>query len=141
MTASFIPVFTTYMREKSEEEVWDFANKLFWTLALVVAVDHGFGNGVFAVRGAFVCGEERRARAGGRAESRLFSRTCSFVALAALAMGILNCFHMFGLPAATPVVLNVATILFTMRRWYGNTSRIRRRRSWSECWSAACCSF
>ena len=38
MTASFIPVFTTYMREKSKEEVWDFANKLFWTLALVVAV-------------------------------------------------------------------------------------------------------
>ena len=38
MTASFIPVFTTYMKEKSKEDVWDFANKLFWTLALVVAV-------------------------------------------------------------------------------------------------------
>src|SRR6202451_3906232 len=38
MTASFIPVFTGYMREKSKEEVWDFANKLFWTLALVVAI-------------------------------------------------------------------------------------------------------
>src|SRR5438270_12017644 len=37
-----------------------------------------------------------------------------FIALAALAMGILNCFHIFGLPAATPVVLNVATILFSM---------------------------
>src|SRR3989449_11573342 len=38
MTASFIPVFTSYMREQSQEEAWDFANKLFWTLALVVAV-------------------------------------------------------------------------------------------------------
>ena len=38
MTASFIPVFTTYMRERTKEEVWDFANKLFWTLALVVAI-------------------------------------------------------------------------------------------------------
>src|SRR3989440_11703469 len=37
-----------------------------------------------------------------------------FVALAALAMGILNCFHVFGLPAATPVCLNLATILFTL---------------------------
>jgi putative peptidoglycan lipid II flippase len=36
-----------------------------------------------------------------------------FIALAALAMGILNCFHIFGLPAATTVVLNVATIVFT----------------------------
>ena len=37
-----------------------------------------------------------------------------FVALAALAMGILNCFHVFGLPAATPVFLNLATILFSI---------------------------
>src|SRR5260370_42531696 len=29
-------------------------------------------------------------------------------------MGILNCFHFFGLPAATPVLLNVATILFSV---------------------------
>src|SRR5260370_12683525 len=28
-------------------------------------------------------------------------------------MGILNSFHIFGLPAATPVFLNLATILFT----------------------------
>src|SRR3979490_1228086 len=38
MTASFIPVFSSYMREKSKEEVWDFANRLFWTLGLVAAV-------------------------------------------------------------------------------------------------------
>jgi putative peptidoglycan lipid II flippase len=37
-----------------------------------------------------------------------------FVAMAALAMGVLNCFHVFGLPAATPVVLNVATIVFSV---------------------------
>ena len=37
MTSSFIPVFTTYMRDKSKEEVWEFANNLFWTLALVLA--------------------------------------------------------------------------------------------------------
>ena len=34
MTASFIPVFTRYMREKTKQEVWDFTNRLFWTLAL-----------------------------------------------------------------------------------------------------------
>jgi hypothetical protein len=26
------------MREKDQDDVWDFANKLFWTLALVVAM-------------------------------------------------------------------------------------------------------
>ena len=34
MTASFIPVFTTWMRDKPKEEVRDFANRLFWTLEI-----------------------------------------------------------------------------------------------------------
>src|SRR2546426_8265895 len=38
MTATFIPVFSSYMREKSGKELWEFANRLFWTLALVAAV-------------------------------------------------------------------------------------------------------
>ncbi len=38
MTSSFIPVFTKYMREKTRGEVWDFANRLFWTLAFLVAI-------------------------------------------------------------------------------------------------------
>ena len=29
MTASFIPIFTTYMAEKSKDELWDFAHRLF----------------------------------------------------------------------------------------------------------------
>jgi putative peptidoglycan lipid II flippase len=37
-----------------------------------------------------------------------------FVALAALAMGILNCFNMFGLPAASSVFLNLAIIVFSV---------------------------
>jgi len=37
-----------------------------------------------------------------------------FISLAALAMGILNCFHTFGLPAATPVLLNLSIIIFSI---------------------------
>ena len=29
VTAAFIPVFTGYMRDKTTEELWGFANKLF----------------------------------------------------------------------------------------------------------------
>ena len=72
MTASFIPVFTTYMREKSEEDVWDFANKLFWTLALIGGHHYDFGNGVFTVRGPLVRGKKSRGRSGHRIESRRF---------------------------------------------------------------------
>src|SRR5258707_3014144 len=116
MTASFIPVFASYMREKDREEVWDFANKLFWTLALVVAaitvlgmvlspyVIHLFTSDVQSAGGLDLAVEL----------NRIIFPYLFFVALAALAMGILNCFHVFGLPAATPVVLNVATIIFTV---------------------------
>jgi putative peptidoglycan lipid II flippase len=113
MTASFIPVFTGYMREKSPEEVWDFANRLFWTLALVVAIITVLGM-VFSPMVVHLFAGQTVAREQAVELNRIVFPYLFFVALAALAMGILNCFHVFGLPAATPVVLNVATILFTV---------------------------
>jgi putative peptidoglycan lipid II flippase len=112
MTASFIPVFTTYMREKSKEEVWDFANKLFWTLALVVAVITILGM-VFSPSVVHLFAGKNVAGLQAVELNRIVFPYLFFIALAALAMGILNCFHQFGLPAATPVFLNLATIAFT----------------------------
>src|SRR2546423_13429328 len=112
MTASFIPVFTGYMREKTKEEVWDFANRLFWTLSLVVAVITILGM-VFSPAVVQLFSGENVARAEAVDLNRIIFPYLFFIALAALAMGILNCFHVFGLPAATPVMLNVAMILFT----------------------------
>jgi putative peptidoglycan lipid II flippase len=113
MTASFVPVFTEYMREKSQKELWDFANKLFWTLALVVAVITVLGM-VFSPTVVHLFAGKSVARDQAVELNRIVFPYLFFVALAALAMGILNCFHVFGLPAATPVVLNVATIIFTV---------------------------
>jgi putative peptidoglycan lipid II flippase len=112
MTASFIPVFTTYMSEKSKEEVWEFANRLFWTLALVVAVITVLGM-VFSPAVVHLFAGTNIAGTQAIELNRIVFPYLFFISLAALAMGILNCFHLFGLPAATPVVLNVATILFT----------------------------
>jgi putative peptidoglycan lipid II flippase len=113
MTASFIPVFTGYMREKSKEEVWDFANRLFWTLALVAAVITILGM-VFSPAVVQLFSGPNVAREQAVDLNRIIFPYLFFIALAALAMGILNCFHIFGLPAATPVLLNVATILFSI---------------------------
>src|SRR2546426_3428361 len=112
MTASFIPVFTTYMREKSKEEVWDFANKLFWTLALVVALITILGM-VFSPSVVHLFAGKNVAGVQAVELNRIVFPYLFFIALAALAMGILNCFHQFGLPAATPILLNLATIAFT----------------------------
>jgi putative peptidoglycan lipid II flippase len=116
MTASFIPVFTTYMREKSKEEVWDFANRLFWTLALVIAIITVLGM-VFspAVVHTFTASSSRGVRWDEAITlNRIIFPYLFFIGLAALAMSVLNCFHIFGLPAATPVFLNLAIILFSI---------------------------
>jgi putative peptidoglycan lipid II flippase len=113
MTASFIPVFTSYMREKPEEEVWDFANRLFWTLALVVAVITILGM-VFSPTVVDLFSGNNIARDKAIELNRIIFPYLFFIAMAALAMGILNSFHIFGLPAATPVVLNIASIAFSV---------------------------
>jgi putative peptidoglycan lipid II flippase len=112
MTASFIPVFSSYMREKSKKDVWEFANKLFWTLALVAAVITVLGM-VFSPSVVRLFAGKNIAGVEAVELNRIIFPYLFFVSLAALAMGILNCFNVFGLPAATPVFLNLATILFT----------------------------
>ncbi len=116
MSASFIPVFTTYMAEKSKEEVWEFANKLFWTMAFIVALITVLGIvfspaviQIFTVSG-FGGGQWDKAVY----LNRIIFPYLFFIGLAALAMAILNCFHIFGLPAATPVFLNLSIILFSV---------------------------
>jgi putative peptidoglycan lipid II flippase len=113
MTASFIPVFSGFMQEKSKEEVWAFANRLFWTLALVAAIITVLGM-VFSPAVVQLFSGPNVARDQAVDLNRIIFPYLFFVALAALAMGILNCFHVFGLPAATPVMLNIATILFSV---------------------------
>jgi len=115
MTASVIPVFTTWMREKPQKDVWDFANRLFWTLALVAAgiTVLGIVFSPFVVH-AFTFSSGSTDWTQAVELNRIIFPYIFFISLAALAMGILNCFHIFGLPAATPVLLNLAIILFSM---------------------------
>jgi putative peptidoglycan lipid II flippase len=90
MSASFIPVFTTYMREKSPQEVWKFANSLFWTLALVLAVITVLGM-IFspAVIHTFIPASAQHLNWDEAvALNRIIFPYLFFIGLAALAMGI-----------------------------------------------------
>lgn len=116
MTASFIPVFTRYMADKPREEVWDFANRLFWTLACVVAGITVMGM-VFSpqlINFFTLMGEDRMHWDMAVHLNRIIFPYLFFITLAALAMAILNCYHVFGLPAATPVFLNISIIVFSV---------------------------
>jgi len=116
MTASFIPVFTSYLREKSRDDLWEFANRLFWTLAVLLAVLTVLGM-VFSssVVHLFTLSGKSPAHWDEAVYlNRIIFPYIFFIGLAALAMAILNCFHVFGLPAATPVLLNISIIVFSI---------------------------
>ncbi len=113
VTASFIPVFANYLNNKPREEVWDFAQRLFWTLAVILAAITMLGI-VFSTQFMrlftfFAPGQPAMAQA--IYLNRIIFPYIYFIGLSALAMAILNCFHVFGAPAATPVLLNISIIV------------------------------
>jgi putative peptidoglycan lipid II flippase len=116
VTASFIPVFTTYMRDSSAEELWKFANRLFWTLALVLAVVTVLG--VIFSPVVIQSSSSPQDRASSWAEATALNQIIFpylfFAGLAALGMGILNSFHKFALPASTTALQNLSIIIFSI---------------------------
>jgi len=115
MTASFIPVFTDYMRNRTREETWAFANRLFWTFSVVLSSLTVLGV-IFSplfVRFFSMFGKNQ-IQLEAIYLNRLMFPYILFIGMAAMAMAILNCFHIFGMPAATPILLNVSFILFSV---------------------------
>jgi putative peptidoglycan lipid II flippase len=115
VAASFVPVFTTYMRERSTEELWDFANKLFWTVALVLSIVTVLGVifSRYVIAPIPSAAEITSGWDQAIALNRIIFPYVFFLGLAALGMGILNCFHLFALPASTTVFLNLCIIIFS----------------------------
>ena len=115
MTASFIPVFTDYMRNRSREETWEFANRLFWTFCVILSGLTVLGV-IFSplfVRFFSMFGKNQ-VQFEAIYLNRLMFPYILFIGMAAMAMAILNCFHIFGPPAATPILLNISFIVFSV---------------------------
>ena len=115
MTASFIPVFTDYMRNRTRKETWAFANRLFWTFCVILSALTVLGV-IFSplfVRFFSMFGKNQ-VQLEAMYLNRLMFPYILFIGMAAMAMAILNCFHIFGLPAATPILLNISFIIFSV---------------------------
>ncbi len=113
--ASFIPVFSGYLRRRSQREAWDFAQKIFWDMAALLAVLVLAGI-VFSRQMVFLftmfSGDMTHW---GLAVSlnRIIFPSIFFIGLAAVASAILNSFHVFAIPAATSVFFNLSFIAFS----------------------------
>ncbi|HVB87527.1 MAG TPA: murein biosynthesis integral membrane protein MurJ [Candidatus Dormibacteraeota bacterium] len=110
--ASFIPVFTGYLHNESRPQAWAFAQKVFWDVALTLAALALLGTlfsrqviGLLTIFGAHH-GQWQLAVF----LNRIIFPAILFIGLAAVAASILNSFHVFALPAATPIFFNLALI-------------------------------
>ena len=113
MTAAFVPVFSQAKKEKSREELWTFANYFFFDLTVVMAVLTVLGI-IFSPLLVKIIGFGFKDVQGKWpltvALTRMMFPYVLFISLAALAMGILNTFRRFFVPAFTPVLLNLCII-------------------------------
>jgi putative peptidoglycan lipid II flippase len=123
MSASFVPVFTSIQAQQSKKEVLEFANRLFWTLAVILAIVTMLGM-IFSpqiIHLFTLMGHGHIQWATAIELTRIMFPFVFFIGLSALCMGILNCYRVFALPALTPAVSNIAIILFSSAlvwRWF-----------------------
>jgi len=113
LTSAFVPTFSRYLRDGDPERLWRFANRVFYTLLVLLTV--------LTVLGIVFSPQLVKVLAYGFRVSpdkwdltiqlnRLMFPYIFFISLAALASGILNSLDSFALPAFTPVLLNLAII-------------------------------
>ena len=115
MTAAFVPTFTRTLEARGREAAWRLGNLILNALLLVT--------GVLVVLGIVFADPITRAIAGeefAAVEGKLVLTTqltqimlpfLTTVAIAVAMMGMLNALHRFFIPALSPAMFNVATIL------------------------------
>ena len=110
--ASFIPVFADQLHNQSRSKALAFAQRVFWDVALALAAIAVLGSifsrqviGLLTIFGAHQSHWELAAYL-----NRIMFPAVLFIGLAAVAASILNSFHVFALPAATPIFFNLSLI-------------------------------
>jgi putative peptidoglycan lipid II flippase len=138
--AAFIPVFTGYLRDKPRDTAWAFAQKVFWDMAAILGLLAALGV-VFARQIIhFFTIFSHNAGQWDLAVflGRIIIPAIFFVALAGIAAAILNSLHVFALPAATPILFNLALILFSFGIVYRPIMRMAPARFQTPAVAIAC---
>ncbi|HEX8370841.1 MAG TPA: murein biosynthesis integral membrane protein MurJ [Pyrinomonadaceae bacterium] len=113
LSAAFVKVFTDYQIKKGEAEAWRLASLVFNALAVILSV--------VVIIGIFLTPYLVSVVASGfspeKAQLTVTMTQIMFpfillVALAAVAMGVLNTKGVFGVPASASTVFNIVSIIF-----------------------------
>jgi putative peptidoglycan lipid II flippase len=132
LSAAFVKVFTDYQINKSEKEAWHLASLVINALAVVMSVICIVGI-IFSRQFIDLIADgfspEKAALA--TTLTQIMFPFILLVALAAVAMGVLNTKGVFGIPASASTVFNIVSIIFGLALaywlsgggWLGSTDK------------------
>ncbi|HZH34355.1 MAG TPA: murein biosynthesis integral membrane protein MurJ [Pyrinomonadaceae bacterium] len=113
LSAAFVKVFTDYQIKKSEQEAWRLAslvlNALVVTLSVVTILGVVFSRQIV---GLIASGYSSEKAALATTLTQIMFPFILLVAMAALAMGVLNTKGKFGIPASASTAFNVVSLIF-----------------------------
>ncbi len=119
LSAAFVKVFTDYQINKSEKEAWRLASLVMNGLAVILSVITIIGI-VFSRQFVDLIADgfspEKAALA--TTLTQIMFPFILLVALAAVAMGVLNTKGVFGVPASASTVFNICSIVFGLALAY-----------------------
>lgn len=119
LSAAFVKVFTDYQIHKGEAEAWRLASLVFNALAVVMSIICIVGilfSRQFIDLIADGFSPEKAALA--TTLTQIMFPFILLVALAAVAMGVLNTKGIFGIPASASTVFNIVSIIFGLALAY-----------------------
>lgn len=112
LSAAFVKVFTDYQVTRTEEEAWRLASMVLNGLAVVLGVitiiGIVFSSTFVSIIGAGFSPEQAQLAT---LLTQIMFPFILLVALAALAMGVLNTKGVFGIPASASTVFNIVSII------------------------------
>lgn len=113
LSVAFVKVFSDYQINKGEKEAWRLASLVLNLLAVVMSVICIVGI-IFSREfvGFIAAGFSPEKAALATTLTQIMFPFIMLVALAALAMGVLNTKGVFGVPASASTVFNIVSILF-----------------------------
>ncbi|MEZ5429255.1 MAG: murein biosynthesis integral membrane protein MurJ [Pyrinomonadaceae bacterium] len=112
LSAAFVKVFTDYQIHKSEKEAWKLASLVLNALAIVLSLITLIG--IFfsgQIVGLIADGFSPEKAALATTLTQIMFPYILLVALAAVAMGVLNTKGIFGIPASASTVFNIVSIV------------------------------
>jgi putative peptidoglycan lipid II flippase len=114
MSSAFVPTFTTYLTTAGKQAAWRLGNNVLNALLLITGALVVLG--IIFAQPLVTAFAAEYAGVPGKLEltvllTRIMLPFLTFVALAAAFMGMLNSLHRFFIPALSPAMFNISTIV------------------------------